>query len=337
MHLLRKKLLGMLRNIGNERYNKDSVRNPNKVLIVSRKLACNIGKVVPYLKNKKQKEAEEKKVLEAEEKQYKDARTIKNKSKKIESFLTQFNQKSKKKNFDRKKFKERKTKKKSKNKRKKNKKREQKIVICPVCRGYLSSNSYSKHFSKNHGDIKNSDTRYLIQAARKELEEYHPLASLEMIRYLIPHLRDDHIGLMCQHDELVIRYGNKYLDQHDLEDQVNLVKGHMRLAMKVLYEMKTINSELTDLETCFHAEHFDTFIEATTIVCKMNKIVLGVPYNGHTIRMLWNRFMTILKAKYSCEKDPGKQRILKGNLQDYNDIFIDGYSSKIGSKATRGT
>lgn len=108
---------------------------------------------------------------------------------------------------------------------------------------------------------------------------------------------------MARHDSLAIRYGNKFIDQYDGNDQSNLVKSHMRLIMRVLFQMKLINNEITNLESAFKPGHFDVFIKAVRIICKAKKKVLGVEYNGHTIRTLWNQHVVILKSKYSKMSD----------------------------------
>lgn len=55
-------LFGLLRNIGNERYNKDPIRNPERKLIVKWRRAINIARQIPYLKNEKQRKSSGKKI-----------------------------------------------------------------------------------------------------------------------------------------------------------------------------------------------------------------------------------------------------------------------------------
>ena len=66
-----------------------------------------------------------------------------------------------------------------------------------------------------------------------------------------------------------------------------------------------------------------------------SKKVVRIPYNAHTIRVIWNRLFIIVKAKYSKIEKDRKRHKLKRRLQDYIDVFQDEYLAKIGSKAQR--
>ena len=302
---LRMDLFSLLANIGNERFNKDEIRNPTKRLFVKRRSAKNRGKKVPYLKNSKQ--------LEKEELQKKKGR-----------FDTEKGGKMSKKKKERKRKKKRTL-----------KKIQLRRVICPACRGYYSYNTYSQHFSKKHGDVKSQNTRTLLAAVRRELDEYSGKASLELVRYVLPYLSDDEIGLLCRHDELIIEYGNKFIEQLLGDDQAKQVKSHMRLMGKVLLKMRAVNSRITDLFSAFEPHYFDSFMRAAEIICKINKKVVGVPFNAHTIRLLWNRLFEILDAKFSKIEEYKDRKIAKDKLACYMSSFKNEYLSKIGSKAQR--
>lgn len=119
--------------------------------------------------------------------------------------------------------------------------------------------------------------------ANRELNGYHPDASPEIIRYVLPYFTRDNIGMLCRFDLLAIRYGNKYIEQYEGNDQAKLVKGHMRLMMRVFHQMKKIDIEIHDFESVFNVKFFDSFIIAAQAICTTDQKVLGVPYNGHTI------------------------------------------------------
>ena len=342
---LRLDLFDLLTNIGNERFNKDEIRNPKKILLVKRRKAKNKGKSIPYLKNKQQqKAARRSKHHESERtkdnrnkkeragKHHESERTKDNKNKKERAGKHHESERTK----DNKNKKERAGKKKQKDMPKKKKKRyTPERVICPVCRGYFSGNTFSHHFSRRHGSVQSQHTRTLLAAARRELEDYHPAASLELIRYVIPYLTDDHIGFLCRNDKLVILYGNKYIDQHESDDQTKLVKGHMQLMTRVLCEMRELDGRIDDLESAIKPDYFDVMIEAAKKLCKTNKKVLGVPYNCHAIRLIWNRLFIILDARYSRIGDYETRTKSRDALNCYKTMFADDYAAKIGSKAQK--
>ena len=115
------------------------------------------------------------------------------------------------------------------------------------------------------------DTRTLLAAARREMCDFHPDASSGLMTYVLPFLSDDVVGTLCRYDSLAILYGNKYIEQYVADDQANLVKGHMRLMMRVLFEMKLLIGNITDLESAFEPQYFDTFIKAVEKICKVPK------------------------------------------------------------------
>ena len=317
---LRRQIFVLLANIGNERYNKSEELNPDKNWIPKRRKARNKGKKLPYLKNKKQIAS----LLLASEKEKDESNKSSKSNKKNKSSGSKKSSKKYKKS-------------KKVHAKGKTKKNPVSRVICPVCRGYYSTNTYSRHFSRRHGGLADpsGNTRTLLAIAKREMNEYHPDASDELILYVLPYMKDDVIGLTTKHDSLVIRYGNKYIDEHVGEDQRKLVKGHMRLMSRILIEMKKLDGQITNLESSFNHDLFHVFMDATKIICKVNKKTLGVPYNVHTIHLIWMRLFRILKHKFNDIKRYKKRREANGLLQDYFDSFDNQFSSKICSKAQR--
>lgn len=195
--------------------------------------------------------------------------------------------------------------------------------------------AFSKHFSTVHESLYAENTRKIFSVARRELKDYHPDATPELIRYVLPYLTRDVIGIPCRFDSLAIRYGNKYIEQYEGDDQAKLVKGHMRLMMRVYHEMKQSNAEIEDFESTFTIKFFKNFICAAQKICKTEKKILGVPYNGHTIRLLWNRLFSILDECYSKIEGRTSRQAARQDLSDYIAVFKNEYLAKIGSKAHR--
>ena len=194
---------------------------------------------------------------------------------------------------------------------------------------------YSQHFSKSHGDVKFQNTRTLLAAARREMDEYSSEASLELVRYVLPYLSEDEIGLLCRHDQLIIEYGNKYIEQLVGDDQAKQVKSHMGLMARVLREMKALNGCITNLSSAIKPHFLNLFMQAAQIICKTNKKVVGVPSNAHTIRLLWNRLFEILDANFSKLESYEERIKARDQLLCYKANFKHEYLSKIGSKARK--
>ncbi|XP_058810330.1 kinesin-related protein 4-like [Phymastichus coffea] len=308
---LRRSLFNLLTNIGNERFNNDEERNSEKRWIVKRRLAKNIGCKVEFLKNKKQKaKIDDQSIIGTE--------------------INHKNDNNKKKAITH-----------SKDSNlliSKNYLNVKRRVICFACRGYYSKNTYARHFTTQHGDMKCEDTRTLLAAAQREMNLYHPNASDDLIRYVLPSLRDDVIGVACRFDHLIIRYGNRYVEQYDPIEQSELIRGHMRLIAKVLLAMKDLDGAIKDLQSSIHPNYFPIFLGAARVICKYDteRKTLGNAYNAHTIRVLWNRLHIILRGYYSENiANSELRRQAKTDLEDFFDLFKEQYLPVLGSKATK--
>lgn len=97
----------------------------------------------------------------------------------------------------------------------------------------------------------------------------HKTASTMLRTAVIPKLRDDTVSQIIRFDWLIILYGNKLCLKY-LSFQQYIIRSQLRLAGRLLIELKAMNNFIDDFASTFAPKFYDTLIDAVRRVTKFN-------------------------------------------------------------------
>lgn len=208
-----------------------------------------------------------------------------------------------------------------------------KKVCCNSCSAYLSRNYIAEHvISYYNTTTKGMSTKGALAAARAGMFACHHYATQRLRTRILCFLNEDKIGNIARYDEFIVLYGNKYSMRHTKWDQIDLVKGHMRLLARLVGTVRTLCPAIMCLEDIFRGAHWQYALEAMQILAEYDKDTerLKNAYNGHTLGMLIRRMFKIFSNYYYRNENEERLKLLKS----FRKAFEDEYLPFIGSKAT---
>lgn len=88
---------------------------------------------------------------------------------------------------------------------------------------------------------------------------------------VFPPMRADNISLTAKKDPLICAFGARYIKIHREKHFINVASRKMRDLVKLLIELKKIESSIKNLFEALNPKYFDALIAATKVVAKYNE------------------------------------------------------------------
>lgn len=177
------------------------------------------------------------------------------------------------------------------------------FLICPNCTSFHTITNLRKHFKTcTNGALKGARN---IKILSRAIEGRSSKEASEQLRKVIPVMRDDEIVQLIRYDWLLIAYGNILCMKYHFHFQQNMIRAKLRLAGRVLYALRNIDSEVTDFASIFRPKRYKALIEAIKVVGKFNLTTneFGAPGTGATAITSVKQIGSILKCEYIQRED----------------------------------
>ncbi len=137
-------------------------------------------------------------------------------------------------------------------------------TVCPYCTGY-----YTKINLRHHAAVCETNpekkTRILNQLAAMVEGRIHTNASTRLAQ-IISFMRQDKIVGIIKYDWLLIVFGNKMSCKYTPHYQENMIRARLRLAGRLLNEIKMIDPEVSDFASIYHVERYDSLVSAIKVI-----------------------------------------------------------------------
>lgn len=203
---------------------------------------------------------------------------------------------------------------------------EKKYKVCPNCKDFYSKITLRRHYSKCGGFVKAPD-RSLMVLSRKIRGRIHAKASVVLKTEVFPTLREDHITQLISYDELLITYANKLCVKYRAKYHHNMIRSKLRLLGRLLYNMKKINSSVTDFASIFNPEIYDSFVEAVNNLGKLSED--KTKYEKPAVAASLGTMVKMVGKRLICEcikkKDEPKQK----NASQFLELLLEDYGTSV--------
>lgn len=93
----------------------------------------------------------------------------------------------------------------------------------------------------------------------------HSNASTRLV-HVISFMREDVIVRLIRYDWLLIVFGNKMCCKYTPHYQENMIRARLRLAGRLLFEIKKMDSAVSDFASIYHVERYDALVSAIKVI-----------------------------------------------------------------------
>lgn len=119
-------------------------------------------------------------------------------------------------------------------------------------------------------------------------------------------MREDHIVRLIRYDWLLILFGNKMCCKYTPHYQENMIRARLRLAGRVLYEIKKIDANVTDFASIYHVEQYKPLVAAIKVIGRFDPETneFGAPAMSACAVTFIKHIGKYLTAEYIFKRDP---------------------------------
>ncbi len=180
---------------------------------------------------------------------------------------------------------------------------------CPKCLGSFISTNIRHHYPKCFKGKLNGE--HIALTLSKAIDGQIDAGASDRLRLKIfPVLRVDNIVKLIRYDSLLIIYGNKLCIKYTPHYQENMIRARLRLVGRLLFVLKNINKEISDLASVYNPKIYDSLIESFRVVGGYNPLTneFKSPATASSAVMLVKQIGKILVAECIKSEDPLKQQ-----------------------------
>lgn len=139
-----------------------------------------------------------------------------------------------------------------------------KFKVCYKCRQYCIATNLRHHVRKCTNNALGGE-RAVLQLSRQVERRIHNRAS-DMLVDRSSKLIDDDVARIVKFDWLLIAFGNKIAPRYKEHFHHRIVRAKLRLAGRILLQIKTICPEVSDFASIYEPKRFDQLVDAIRMV-----------------------------------------------------------------------
>ena len=197
-------------------------------------------------------------------------------------------------------------------------------TVCAFCKGTFSKISIRKHFRKCSGKI--DKCRMVLAVGRLAANRIASHATART-RKEVAYIRDDEVGRIIRHDNLIIEYANQLTLKYKLPHEQDMIRARLRLVARFLIAIKEIDPKIRDLAAVFDPKHYDSTIAAINVVARYNSEndTYDTPSNasqlGTFLKVIAKKLISICIRNHDREK--------KQNVEEFLDLHLDEFAIRV--------
>lgn len=200
-------------------------------------------------------------------------------------------------------------------------------TTCPYCRGSYTKKGLRQHVAGCPAKIQlnpaKQDQRILTKLSTIVETRIHDNASTRLVE-VMGFMQDDEIVRLVKFDWLLIVFGNKMCCKYTPHYQESMIRERLRLAGRILNEIKMIDPNVTDFASIYHVERYDALVAAIKIIGRFDphSNEFGAPAMASNAVTFIKIIGKYLSAEYIRLRDP-KNKAETSDFLAYMDTDID--------------